>query len=157
MSKGNYYDNIDEIPWWNWRRCQKGELQHTRKQINKGTKKEDADNWEKVYDSYLKEFGLGKDYELYFELQAERAILQCRIVLEENQFLQNRINVLDAQIEELLKRGERQSDDKVIVYLSKWMGSIINEKTTTAKMVYQMLDAYKQEAEEAKKQQKKNG
>lgn len=151
MQKNNYYDDIDELPWWNWKRCMKGQVQYTRKDIEKGTEEKDEEAWEKIYDTYLKEFGLGKDYAHYFELKTELAILQCRIVIEEDLFLQNRINVLELEIKELLDKGEEQGDDKVLVYLSKWMGSIINEKKTTVKMVYQMLEAYKQEAENAKK------
>ena len=152
MLKGNYYDDIDEFPWWNWKRCQKGQIEYTRKDLDKGTEEEDNENWEKLYDSYLKEFGLGKDYEYYFELKAEKAILECRMVYEENLFLQNRINVLELKIKELLDRGSKQGDDKIIVYLSKWMGAIINEKTTSVKMVYQMLKAYEEEAQHQKNQ-----
>ena len=153
MSNGNYYDDIDEFPWWNWKRCQKGKKEYTRKDINKGTEEEDLKAWEKIYDGYLEEFGLGKDYEYYFELRMEKAMLECRLVLEGNLFLQNRINVLELKIIEILDRGESQGDNKVLVYLSKWMSTIIQEKTTSVKMVYQMLEAYQQEAEQAKKPQ----
>jgi len=152
MSDSKYYDDIDEFPWWNWKRCQKGQKQYTRKDVNKGTEEDDEKAWDKIYDGYLLEFGLGKDYAYYFELKAEKAILECRLVYEENQFLQNRINVLELKIKEILERGETQGDDKVLVYLSKWMSTIIQEKTTSVKMVYQMLEAYQEEAAIVKKQ-----
>lgn len=150
MSDKDYYNDIDELPWWNWKRCQKGQIQYTRKDVNKGNKNKDNEKWEKLYDSYLEEFGLGQDYAYYFELKTEKAMLECRMVYEEAPFLQNRINVLEMKIQEILEKGAKQGDDKVIVYLSKWMGSIINEKTTSVKMVYQMLQAYQEEAEQVK-------
>ena len=142
MLNENYYSDIDEFPWWNWKRCQKGEIEHTRK-TGSGSKKEDIETWDNLYDGYLKEFGLGKEYAYYFELKGELIELQCRLVIEENNFLQNRINVLEMKIGDILKKGEKQGSDKAIVHLSKWMGTIINEKTTSVRMVYQMMEEYK--------------
>lgn len=150
MLQGNYYDDIDEFPWWNWKKCQKGKFEYTRKG-SKGSKKEDEEQWEKLYDSYLGEFGLGKDYQYYFELKREKALLECQLVIEEDPFIQNKINVLEVKLKELMERTDDQGDEKVIVYLSKWMGAVINEKTTSVKLIYQMLDAHKEESDNAKK------
>lgn len=142
MSKNNYYNSIDDLLLYNWRHCLKGDIVYVRLDLSKGNEKDDILYWEKIYDSYLKEFGLGKDYEYYLELKLELAQKQCEFVLTGVRFLLNRIEVLEVLIHELMTRNTGGDLDTLIIYVSKWMGQIINDKTITTKMFLKMVEEY---------------
>lgn len=154
MSDKDYYGDIDEMPLYNWRKCNEGKVHYTRKNLEKGTKKRDHEQWEKTYDSYLAEFGLGQDYARYYELKIELAVIQCEFVETDDRFLLNRIKQLEHEIKELLEREPGADTDTAIVHLSKWMGSLIDQKKVTVRMFYKMLNEQQKEAEALKKKMK---
>jgi len=39
----NYYNSIAEFPLFRWNQCQEGRLEYTRRDLEKGTEKEDLD------------------------------------------------------------------------------------------------------------------
>lgn len=153
----NYYQDIDEMPLYNWRKCRAGKLKYTRKDLEVGKKKYDKKYWEKVHDTYLDQFGLGSGFIRYLELAIELAEANCDFVITDDRFTLNRIRELEREIEDLIKRGEEGGGmDVAVVYVSKWMNTMVNEREVTVKMFYTMLQEYEKEAKERAKQANKN-
>ena len=148
MSRENYYDSIDDIIFYNWRKCIKGDLRYTRLDLKRGNQKSDQKYWGMIYDSYLSEFGLGNDFIHYLDLKLELAQLECDFVITGNRFLLNRIDVLTAMIHDLMTKETGGDMDTLIIYVSKWLGQIINDKEITAKMFFKMANEYKKASTE---------
>jgi len=151
MQENNYYNSLDDIPFYNWKQCMSGNLKFVRIDLSKGNKEDDEKYWELLYDSYLLEFGLGTDFEIYYDLKIELAHLHCDFVIKDDNFILNRINVLNKKIDDILNKGEKNGQDKIIIYLSKWVGSMINEKETSVRTIYTMSEEYNKEMNELKK------
>lgn len=148
----NYYNSIDDMPIYNWRKCsEKEELQYCRIDINKGTEQEDIEAWDIIYDSFLAEFGLGKDYKRILELQMQIAEAQCDFIINDDQFLRNRIKQLEIELNELLDKPVVNDMDTVIIHLEKWRGFAVDEKNTTVRKFYKLLREYQKEIERIKK------
>ena len=151
MSSNNYYDSIDIMPLFNWRRCQEHDevifcrIDMTLEDKRKYTTNKDVVAWEKIYDTFIAEFGLGVDFERIDELREQIAKLQCNFVIQNVQYIRNEIAMLKAELEELLSRPVDGDMDTCIIHLSKWMGYKIDEKETTVRQFYKMLREYEKE------------
>jgi hypothetical protein len=131
------------MPMFNWRRClEHGQLEYCRKNLDEGEEKDDEKSYELIYDSYLKEFGLGKEYENLLELKREKALLECDFVLTDDRFILNRIRQIEFELEDMAQDKHGMDMDTVIIYIEKWRGFEINEHTITVKKFYKLLNAY---------------
>lgn len=140
------------MPLYNWRKCQEGnELIYTRVDLKKGSENEDIEAWDNIYDTFLLEFGLGKDYERILDIRTEIALLQCEYVIEDNKFLLNRIKQLEIELKDLVDKPNQTDLDTTIIYIEKWMGFAIREKETTVRKFYKLLREYQKYIEESKK------
>ena len=128
----------------------KADYTYTRKVIDIGSEQEDNEAWGIIYDTYLKEFGLGKDYERVLELKSEIALLELDLVIEENNFIKNQIKQLKRELTEILDKPIESDMDSVIIGLENWRGISINEHTTTVRKFYKLLREYKKAAEKSK-------
>ena len=135
-----YYREIDEIPLRNYRRALSGELQYTRKDLDHGNEEDDRKAWTLVYDDYLREFGLGDRFEQLLELQMELIEVNIELAETGDRFLVNRANQLTADINRIMERTDGGDLDDAIAYVSKWVGSFIDERTITAKQFFKLLD-----------------
>ena len=135
MLDNNYYNSIEEMPLYNWRKCQEhGELFYCRKDLTKkaGRKvneKLDNEAWDEIYDTFLLEFGLGKDMIRIFELRLEIAELECDLVITENRFLINQIERLKQELKDLIEKPVENDMDDIINYIEMWRKIEINENT----------------------------
>lgn len=146
-----YYTDIEDFPLYNWRKIQeKSLIKYVRKDINEGTAKKDRDNWEKIQDSFLAEFGLSKDYERILEIQFDIAQLELDLVIEDNPFLQNKIRQLNRELNEIRDRGVESDMDECIHYIEAWRKIEINELTTTVRKFFKLLRTYKKENDKNK-------
>lgn len=148
INKNDYYNSISECTIFNWRKCLSGDYVFTRKNLDVGTEEMDALAWINIYDDYIKQIGLGKNYEYIMEMRKDLAILQCDFIITNNRFLLNKINVLTETIDEALKNTEKGGEDMTttLLRLSKWAGFKLNEKTTTVLELHKMIDLVKQQA-----------
>ena len=71
MSK--YFEHIEECTIFAWQKAIGGNLEHLRLDEN-GTPEEDIKAWDECYNSYIEEFGLGKDHLRLLELQRELSL-----------------------------------------------------------------------------------
>jgi hypothetical protein len=148
INKNDYYNTINECFVFNWRQCLAGDYTFTRKDLNVGTEEMDALAWINIYDDYIKQVGLGKNYEFVLEMRRDLAILQCDFIITNNRFLLNNINTLTDDINEALKNAEKSGEDMTttLLRLSKWAGFKLDERTTTVLELHKMIDLVKQQA-----------
>ena len=140
MSK--YYTHIEDCTVYAWTKAIDGDLTHLR--LDGGSELEDSEAWDKVYDSYIVEIGLGKDYNNLLELKTELAETQLDYVIENNRMIINRINALEVEILEILNRKSEGGDmTSTLIMISKWLGYKVDQRNTTVKELYKMLDLIK--------------
>ncbi len=184
----SYYTDVDEMPLYNWRKCQeKGLYEYCRKGSNRLTeirKKRkwfdsfvklirkpfykdekievlnettDGHAWTKVYDSYLKEFGLGESYLRVLEYRRDIAILECEYAIDGNTFKRNLIVVKQEELKNYLATQKGGSITSALSSLSNWHKREINEREITVSRFYTMLNDLKIHVAKQKKNDKKNG
>lgn len=147
-----YYSGIDEMPLFNWRKCQeKGDYKYARISIENGSDLLDEFSWKIIYDTYLEEFGFTSTYVRIMELQHEIAELQCDFIIQDRRFILNKIKMLEGELSELVERPNESDMDQAITYISKWLGFRINPKETTVREFFKYVRDYEKEVEAMKK------
>lgn len=151
MSEKNYFNSIKDIILWNWWEVQTGNLEFTRKDLSKGSAKEDEEAFERINDSYINEFGIDETQKEIIEMQRRIAILQCDFVIEESRYLLNEIKSLQKEIMDLLTNKSKGDRDGLVIHLEKWLGFRINEKEITANKFYKIVREFEKEQEAMRK------
>ena len=129
-------------------------LFYSQIQINKlASDENDIQAFELIYDTCLKEFGIGEDQEVVFDLEMRIAELHCEFSISGDMFIQNKIKVLENELNEFLNRPNEADTDTAITYLSKWMGKIINQKEISYKEFRYLLRDFQRETQEMKAKQ----
>lgn len=138
-----YYLTIDELPLFNWIKCNEGKLEYVRKEIDEGNAEDDATAFEAVYDEYLKLQGVSTSYMRIIESMKIKALNELEFVITGNRLKLSRAQIEEAKLGEMLKLMSSNSGvERAIIHLSKWIGSHINSRTISAKEYFIMLSEY---------------
>lgn len=142
FTQGEYWESIDEMPLFNWIRCNDNKLQFTRK-TKKGSKLQDLLNWERLYNEYLKEFGLDIRYKKYLETQKKKALLQAEYIATKERFKLTEIEIENQKIRDLeVHFAEGKKIEVIITYLGMFLGYKLDQKNTTVKEYFVILEEY---------------
>jgi hypothetical protein len=134
----DYYRSIDELPLYNWIKCINGELKFVRIDKN-GSKEGDLIAWESIYDSYLKEYGLGKLYLKLLKTMQKKALYECEFVLTNDRFKLTQIEMVEQNLTQMLNNnGSGITIEQSLIHLSKWLGQWINPKNITTKEYFDL-------------------
>jgi hypothetical protein len=149
----NYYKNIDEIPLYNWLKINEGDLTFCRKNLSRGSKAKDLEYYEIIKDTNYEEFGVDGSYLRLLDLYLELAELRLDWVISGDNFIKNRIGIIESEIEDIIKRKDESSGDigESIIVLSKWVGYRVDIKVVTVKEFRNMVSLLKKEAIAANK------
>lgn len=140
-----YYEGIDELPLHNWIKCLANDLKWLRKDKN-GTEEQDKRAWEKIYDSYIEEFGIGEMYKKMLKAMQKKALLEVDYILTRDRFKLTEIEMQIANLDAMIgNRGAGMTIEQSLVHLSKWMGTWINSKTITTREYFNLMDEYGKE------------
>ena len=138
-----YWVLIDEMPLYNWVKCNDNKLEYTRKDLKKGNEVEDAKAWAKLYNSYLKEFGLDERYKKYLKAIKKRAILQAEYIIKKDKFKLTEIEIQNQRIKQLeFYFGKGQQIEVILTWLGMFLGYKVDQKTTTVKEYFIILKEY---------------
>jgi len=138
-----YWISIDEMPLYNWIKCNNGNYEYIRKDQAKKHNKQDVEKWENLYDQYLKEFGLNDRYEKYLLTKKKKALLQADYVINKNNFNKTKIAIEDAKLKNLeLYFGDGQDIEVILIWLGKYVGYKIDKKKTSVKEYFILLEEY---------------
>ena len=142
FTHGEYWSSIDEMPLYNWIRCNDGKLEYTRKE-KKGNKIQDVYNWKKLYNEYLKDFGLDVRYKKYLEAQKKRALLQSEYVITKERFKLTEIEIESQKIQDLeMHFAGGKKIEVILTWLGMFLGYKLDQKTTTVKEYFVILEEY---------------
>ena len=142
FTHGEYWSSIDEMTLYKWIRCNDGKLEYTRKE-KKGNKIQDVYNWKKLYNEYLKEFGLDVRYKKYLEAQKKRALLQSVYVITKERFKLTEIEIESQKIQDLeMHFAGGKKIEVILTWLGMFLGYKLDQKTTTVKEYFVILEEY---------------
>lgn len=137
MSK-KYY-TFDDIPLYNWIKCTQGNFEYVLLAQEEIDLKECEQQFNSIFDEYIKNNGLSKTYIRLLELVKKKALLEVDFVITQDEFLLTKIEVCKADIESMKKSQERGiSIQETLVILSKYMGYRLDWKVIT-KSEYDMI------------------
>lgn len=138
----DYYQSIDELPLHNWIKCTEGKLENVRK-TNKGNEELDTQAWEKIYDSYIQEFGLSEMYKKMLEAMRKKALIELDYVLTGDRFKLTEIEIEQSKLNSMLSNGGNgMTIEQSLIHISKWIGQWINPKKITAREYFNLMKEY---------------
>jgi len=147
LSKENYFSSIDDIILKNWWRAIEGDHSACRIDPAIGSKEMDEEYWILIHDSYIREFGLGTEFERIMDIKKQIALLECDLVITDVNYIKNQIRMLENELEEIFNRPVRTDRDGLVIILEKWLGFRINENEITARKFLKILKEYEKEIE----------
>ena len=111
-----------------------------------GNEENDIIAWQKIYDSYIKEYGLSDVYKKLLNAMKKKALLEVDFIITRDRFklteIEMQISNLDAM---LMNKGSGITIEQSLIHLSKWMGSWINVKTITTREYFNLMEEYGKE------------
>lgn len=119
------YSSIDDLPQWNWVQIHKtGNLAYIKKLDNYRNIEEDnslvlEQVWLSIYDEYLTEFGLSKEYKHILDRKKEIARLKNEFILTDNRALLNFIKIEELELEATFDKSETMGFESVVVAIEK--------------------------------------
>jgi hypothetical protein len=122
---GEVFSSIDDLPQWNWNMIHKtGNLAYIKKL--KSYRKVEIDDslvleqiWLSIYDEYLEEFGLSKEYKDILERKKDIARMKNEFILTDNRSLLNFIKIEELELEATFDKSEGMSFESVVNGIEK--------------------------------------
>lgn len=165
-----YFRTLDELPLSHWIKIyQEKDYKYLIKDIdyriftiNEKINLEAEKIWENIYDEYIDNFGFTKKYKRVLELERKIALLTCKMLIEDNPFINNELKIKKQQLDK--EKNNNTIDEKgndftrQIVLIEKWLNSSIEINTISTRKYFTYLNLITEEADMIKqKQAKENG
>lgn len=139
-----YFEHIEDCTVYAWNKALKGDYTHLR--IEGGTHEEDLKAWDKVYNSYIVELGLGNNYNNLIELENRLSGTQLDYIISNDRMLLNKIDMLESEISDVISRTNPNQDiTTMMLIISKWSGFKNSQKNTTVLEFHKTLNLMKEE------------
>lgn len=130
---------------FNWIKCTSNDLTFVRKD-KKGTEQEDIEAWERIYDSYIAEYGLNEVYKKLLNAMKKKALLEVDYILTRERFKLTEIEMQIANLDAMMMNGGNgMTIEQSLIHLSKWLGSWINAKDISTKEYFNLMSEYGKE------------
>lgn len=137
------WDNIEDMPVWNWMRVhEKGDLRYIYKISSDRelpSQCPDMDCWRRLYDQYIREFGINERYLEYLQKKKDIAIKKCDRIISGDRSLETLIEVDEIELRDMLSAGENMKFIEVIAAIEKHLGFQLNQHTVTVVKYYTYL------------------
>lgn len=131
--------SIDTLPLDRWVKCNQGDFTAVRRG-KIGNVLSDQIVWGKIFDTYLKEFGLGKLYEKMLKTMQRKAILECEFVMTGERFKLTQLEVEEQKLKTMMmNKGSGITIDQSLIYLSKWLGHWVKKNEITVKEYFYLV------------------
>ena len=124
-SQPKLFSSIDDLPQWNWTMIHKtGNLAYIKQLDSYRKVKEDnslvlEQVWLSIYDEYLEEFGLSKEYKEILERKKEIARMKNEFIMTDNRSLLNFIKIEELELEASFDKSEGMSFESVVIGLER--------------------------------------
>ncbi len=130
---------------FNWIKCTSNDLKFVRKD-KKGTEQEDIKAWERIYDSYIAEYGLNEVYKKLLNAMKKKALLEVDYILTRERFKLTEIEMQIANLDAMMMNGGNgMTIEQSLIHLSKWLGSWVNAKDISTKEYFNLMSEYGKE------------
>ena len=111
-----------------------------------GNEKSDIEAWQKIYDSYILEYGLSDMYKKLLNAMKKKALLEVDFIITRERFKLTEIEMQIANLDAMLmNKGSGITIEQSLIHLSKWLGSWINVKTITTREYFNLMEEYGKE------------
>lgn len=121
-------------------------MEYVCKDIELAAKVDLQSAWERIYDDYLRRYGLSKLHKRLLEVRRKKALLELEYVITRDRFHLTLIEIEERNIEQMINnRGAGVSITTALVYLSKWVGYRLNWKELTTLEYFNIMDLYGKE------------
>jgi hypothetical protein len=152
--KAIFYLSIDELPIYNWWKIhENGDMNQLVKGKGKVTNAKLAEVWAMLYDEFIDTFGVNEDFREYLELKRDIEILKIDMILDGDMSLQTMIEIKEFEMAKSFDKETKSNYNEVKVYVEKYMGFRLDEKTTSTKDYYTYLKTIEKEAKKSVKPQ----
>jgi len=140
----NYYVNIEEMPLYNWEKCQDGDLTFIRKDILLGSEEQDFKAWELLQYDYMERFGVSTKHARFSILQRDLLVLKLEKIIGEDRFIDSKIDDLQDEIKSFFSSNvqERNIMDKTLIHLNKEYNCGLDKKKISVFHFYLMIEEY---------------
>jgi hypothetical protein len=123
--------------------CIEGNLGYVRKTPTQEPTAKDAAAWEKIYDEYLKKYGLGEVYKKYLETLRKKALLETDYVIKRSRFELTKIEIIEVKLLNILKSaGTGMKPEEALAYISQMQGYHIEPEKISAGQYFILLEKY---------------
>lgn len=127
------------MPLYNWIKCTESDNKEFVRKGKQGNKKNDNRAWTKIYDEYIKTYGLSKYYERLLNQYKKKALAELNYVISDDKFEFTRIEMETQKLERILKNGGKGSTiEQTLIHLSKWIGYWIKVKDISVKEFFDL-------------------
>ena len=151
MKSINYYNSIEDLPLINWMKCTSGELKYVRKDLRHGNQLLDELHFEKIFDSYIKDFGLSETYIKLLKAMHKKTLLELDFVLTKNRFKLTEVEMSIVMLENMVNNNKNgMTIEQTIVHLSKWMNHWIDAKKVTTRDYFNMMKEFERSLKNSK-------
>ena len=127
---------------YNWIKCTAGDLKFVRTgEI--GTEENDKIVWDRIYDSYIQEFGLSPIYSKLLSAIKEKTLLELEYVITKERFKLTEIEISLAKLQSMMSNnGSGVTIEQALIHVSKWLGSWIDSKNITVRDYFNLMKEY---------------
>lgn len=141
--RAELYNGIDDLPIYNWFKINET---NDLKWICKG-ERENADakelhfTWERIFDEFIDFFGIPEKMKEVLELRRNIFVLQAQLALTKDRTKLLFIEIEKDKLDKILKEENKKNASQVEVYMWKFLGFRLDQKTTSVKDFYKTLMA----------------
>lgn len=138
---GKYYENIDEIPIYNWFKISETNDLSFMVKDKKGKfdRSTALKKYEQLYDQYINEFGFGESFEKNLMLRSNIVSLKIEKAVTGNNFLNNFIRQAEIDLKDSMTMANRVSITETKVHVEKYVGFRLNEREVSVRDFYTYL------------------
>jgi hypothetical protein len=129
----------------NWIKCNEDDRRFAQinPNLDKEETEEDAENWTRIYDGYIKKYGLSELYKKMLEAMRKKALLELSFVESWDQFKLTEIKIEVERLKNMMKNnGDGMTIEQSLIHLSKWLGYHLNINKITVVEYFNLMAEY---------------
>jgi len=126
-------------------KCTRGDLRYVRIGVVPNSEETDTDEliWNEIYSEYIDRFGLNKIHEKLLKIIKKKALLELDFVITRERFKITQIQIEEHKLKQMLSnRGDNQSIEESLVYLSQWLGHHVDPKNISVIEYFTRIELY---------------
>lgn len=141
-----YYQEIDEIPLFNWSKCLDGHFQFIRKDGKRYYCGKDVEAFLALFDKYLAHKGFTLEQDMFIKLQQSCISFAAKFIETGDLSYVTHFKVAMAKLAQIDPRKIKgKSITETLVTLSKWVGYWIDSKKITLEDYLNLIASFEDE------------